>query len=274
MFGLRTGEPEGIDMSRQPGVPFRAQAGPWVGVPGALLCLLGLLTGSASWAGAQQESPATPDSTPAWRPAPEVVAGVRRRVASRWAVPQEALRLEWGAPRDGQLPEGYTGAELLGSGRGGHWLVSFYRPDAPGRARSVTLRAGVVVRQKVARGGLERGQTLEASHIEERTRIHWGRPREFGETARVGWVAQRRIRPGEALAPPALRPPDLVVSGRPVRILWARNGVKVRMEGRAAGSGAMGEEVFVRTGTGERLRGVVRGPDTVVIQQGTREMRR
>jgi flagella basal body P-ring formation protein FlgA len=59
-----------------------------------------------------------------------------------------------------------------------------------------------------------------------------------------------------------------------VRILWARNGVKVRMEGRAAGSGAMGEEVFVRTGTGERLRGVVRGPDTVVIQQGTREMKR
>jgi flagella basal body P-ring formation protein FlgA len=64
-----------------------------------------------------------------------------------------------------------------------------------------------------------------------------------------------------------------VVSGRPVEIRWARNGVEVTMEGKAAGSGALGEEVFVRTGTGERLRGVVRGPGTVVIHEGTREER-
>ncbi len=244
------------------------------GLRGASLALTGLLVGCFTGAEAQEGSSSVPDSAPAWRPAPEVVAGVRHRLASRWGVPEDDLRLQWSVPRGGELPEGYTGAELLGSGRGGHWVVSFYRPHAPGEARPVTLRAGVVVREIVSREGLERGEVLETSHVAQRARIHWGGPRQLDDPARVGWVAQRRIRPGERLGPPALRPPDLVVAGGAVRILWARAGVEVTVEGKAAGSGALGEEVFVRTGTGERLRGVVRGPGTVVIQQGTRERRR
>mgnify|MGYP006284635639 CR=1 FL=1 len=246
--------------------PFRTR------VRRAVLCSLALL--ALPWVGSRaQETAPEADSLPAWRPEAEVVEGVRRRLASRWGVAERALHLEWGLPRGGTLPQGFTGGELLGSGRGGHWVVSFHDPNRPGEARSVALRAGVLVRKAVAREGLERGQVLEESQMTERDRIHWGRPGESRQEARVGWVAQRRIRPGEVLARPALRPPDLVVSGRPVEIRWARNGVEVTMEGKAAGSGALGEEVFVRTGTGERLRGVVRGPGTVVIHEGTREER-
>ena len=79
------------------------------------------------------------------------------------------------------------------------------------------------------------------------------------------------VREGEALRTPAARPPLAVHTGKPVELVWRRNGVGVRAPGKAAGSGAVGAEVFVRTESGQRLRGVIVAPGVVNVTNGGNE---
>ena len=59
-----------------------------------------------------------------------------------------------------------------------------------------------------------------------------------------------------------------VEAGRPVDIVWARPGIALKLRGRALGSAPLGREVYVRTESGERLRGVVRAPGVVDVTSG------
>jgi flagella basal body P-ring formation protein FlgA len=233
-------------------------------------------TGQTPAASVRDEDGSGPDSVPSWEPPPETVRNVRRELARRWGVCADDLALEWGLPRGDSLPPGFTGVELVGRGRGGHWVVSLYRPRDPAETYAVSLRAGVEVREAVARRGMARGERLTSAHVEWRPRVSWGAPPLEEARARTGWVAQRRIRPGEVLEPPALRPPLLVASGEPVEIRWAGKGVAVTLAGRAVGSASMGERVAVRTEAGKRLFGVVAGEGVVLISSGneTGESRR
>lgn len=233
-------------------------------------------TGQTRAAPVRDEEGVVQDSVPPWEPPPKTVRDVRRELARRWGVCADDLALEWGLPRGDSLPPGFTGVEVVGGGRGGHWVVSLYRPRDPAETFAVSLRAGVEVREAVARRGMARGERLAPAHVEWRTRVSWGAPPAEEARARTGWVAQRRIRPGEVLEPPALRPPLLVASGEPVEIRWAGEGVAVTLAGRAVGSASMGERVAVRTEAGKRLFGVVAGEGVVLISNGngTGESRR
>lgn len=219
-------------------------------------------TGAGNLASAQVVE-ASPDTLPP----PEVIAAAKRLLSDRWAVPEEALRFEWGRFRmDGPIPEAVE-SQLLGSGRNGRWLLSVREVGDPATSRSISIpvRAGIVVSRPVARVNLARGQTLSASDIEYQPMIAWGPPDEDPPEPQDGWVAARVIDAGEILSPPVVRPPELVTSGLPVQLVWSSGALEITLSGRAAGSGALGERVFVRTENGHRLAGVVTGPGRVAL---------
>ena len=212
-----------------------------------------------------------PDSIPSWMPGEAMESEVRSQLSERWGVLPEALVLEWGEPRGGDLPYEYDRVRLMGAGRDGRWVASFGMEDDGGDSRSVLLRAGVLVPQKVAGRALERGRVLGEEDIVVEQRIHWGPPRGVSEECVVGWVAQRPVDQGEPLSVPAVRPPLLVVSGRPVIVLWSRGNVDLRVAGTAVGSASLGERVFVRTEAGTRLDGLVEGPGMVRVSGHAKE---
>ena len=82
----------------------------------------------------------------------------------------------------------------------------------------------------------------------------------------VGWRTRRVISAGEPLRPPAVSPPDLVKAGDAVQVLYQGRSVVMRVNGTAAGSGAMGERVLVRVDARRRLEGVVIGPGLVQLE--------
>jgi flagella basal body P-ring formation protein FlgA len=205
------------------------------------------------------------DSLPPWQPSPEASDHVKELVGTKWNVDPTNLHLEWGRPRNGQALSEVEGLEIFGGGRNGQWIVSFFAPGSPGQRTTVPLRAGVTLNQPVARIPLARGDVLESQHIEYQPHVQWGPPEDGPPPVEPGWVAQRRIGAGELLSAPGVRPPLLVVSGRPVRIIWSSGALKISLEGNAVGSAALGEQVFVRTDGGHRMQGVVTGPGTVLL---------
>jgi flagella basal body P-ring formation protein FlgA len=190
---------------------------------------------------------------------------IRNLLARRWGVVPEALVLAWGQPRGGEIPEGYSHVDLVGHGRGGRWVVSFKEGVASRGAISVLLRAGVEIQRPVASRALERGKTLGEGDMTVEAMTHWGPVEDLPGASTIGWVAQRSISAGELLTEPAVKPPLLVVSGRPVEALWSEGNLELKIQGTAVGSGAMGERVYVRTSGGRRLDGVVQGPGLVQI---------
>ncbi len=187
-------------------------------------------------------------------------------LAKRWNVSADRLIVRFGALRPGWTPERGARADLLGAGRGGWWVL---RVHAAGETdESVRLQAGVRIPIEVAAHTLPRGRALEASDMRAAERVHWGEPVEGDPIAKVGWVTRRIVRTGEELRQPTVQPPVLVQSGRPVTVVWRRDGVGLRVGGEAAGSASLGEHVYVRTQSGIRLRGIVVGPGVVNVTTG------
>lgn len=58
----------------------------------------------------------------------------------------------------------------------------------------------------------------------------------------------------------------VVQSGQTVRIVYQANGLHVESEGQAMGSGAVGDEVSVRTGSGRVIRGKVSAAGVVEVR--------
>jgi flagella basal body P-ring formation protein FlgA len=199
---------------------------------------------------------------------------VRALLAPHWEVDPAALVLEWGEAAVLAIPGSFAVVELLGSGGKGHWVVAFDDPGPGGTRAQVVLRAGVLVPLPVATRALDRGQVLEAGDIRYETALHWGDPRGREVGAEVGWVARRALLPDEPLERPAVTPPKVVHSGRPVEIVWERGALCVTVLGRAAGTAEVGESVYVRTDTGRRLRGIALGPGRVRISDTSLERMR
>ncbi len=187
-------------------------------------------------------------------------------LAGRWGVSEDRLVVEVGALRNDWQPGADAKAELLGSGLGGYWVLRVLRT---GHAdESVRLHAGVRTKVEVAARALPRGYTLSDKDVADVTKTRWGAPDGDGPSVRIGWVTRRMIRKGEELRSPAVQPALVVVAGRPVALVWRRDGVGLRVSGRAAGSAALGQDVYVRTRSGRRLRGVVVAPGVVDVTPG------
>ncbi len=232
-----------------------------VALLGLLICLAPALR-----VGAQEGGGATRSRESAFTPSSDFETAVRREIGARWRVAPERITLAWGGYR-GAAGDLTVRPELLGSGSAGYWVVRFPLADGKGRG-SVRLRAGVRTREPVAARTLGRGDEVDAEAIAEREVVVWGAPRRHRSFVTPGWIAQRVVRKGEVLRAPAVQPPMAVVSGHPVELLWKRGGVGLRLPGRAVSSAALGEEVFVRTAAGERLRGIAVAPGIVNVTRG------
>jgi flagella basal body P-ring formation protein FlgA len=205
------------------------------------------------------------DSLPPWEPPVEATSRVKEMVAAKWDVQADELLLVWTQPRlKGDAPVLGT-PELLGSGRNGRWIVSFALPDRPGENLSVQLRTGVNRLQAFSKTPIARGESLGSWNMEFSPQVHWGSPLDLPPVPEEGWVAQRRIQRGELLTTPGVRAPQLVVSGRPVQLIWTSGKLKISLQGDAVGSAALGERVYVRTPEGHRMAGIVTGPATVLL---------
>ena len=193
---------------------------------------------------------------------PPVAEAVRAQVAHRWGVDPALVVLDFGAvPRD-WTPADDAPVTLAGSGAGGHWVA---RIGAGDHVTGVRVRAGVETQVLVAARTLERGVAVSASDMAYATEVRWGEPEAGDHPVVEGWTTQRVVREGEPLRAPAVQPPMVVQSGQPVEVLWRRGRVGVRVPGKAAGSGPLGAEVYVRTDSGRRLRGVVVAPGVVDV---------
>jgi flagella basal body P-ring formation protein FlgA len=80
-----------------------------------------------------------------------------------------------------------------------------------------------------------------------------------------GWIVRRNIRAGEPLNEPSVSRPDLVSTGDLVDVVYHDDGVSIKLRGTAVGSGAKGDEIYVKLDNRRRLRGVVEGANTVRI---------
>lgn len=178
----------------------------------------------------------------------------RELVMAKWGVSAEQVVMAWG-PYRGEIPAAEARLVLLGTGGGGYWVVRAWLWN--GTTVSVRLRTGRRVELPVAARVLKRGEILAQHDIVLAQGVVWDAPGEEESRVAAGWEVQRAIEEGGALRPPAVRLPLAVVSGRDVRIVWTRGTIGLSAPGRAAGSGAVGDRVFVRTEAGTRLSGIV-----------------
>jgi len=186
---------------------------------------------------------------------------VRALVAERTGEPQESIVLDWASEAPAELASS-AAVELLGGGRGGYWVV---RVEGAADTTAIRLRTGLVVTRLVAARRVERGEALAPADITPRTEVVWGGAQHLETAAQPGWVAQRVLQAGDALASPAVRAPLAITSGDPVRLVWTRGAVTVEATGVAAGSAPLGGLVHARSSSGARLTGIAVAPGIVNI---------
>ena len=117
----------------------------------------------------------------------------------------------------------------------------------------------------VAARDLVRGTVLTAADIAWTDSASTERAARDAMGVSAGWVARRNIRAGEILETPSVSQPDLVSSGDEVDVVYTAPGVTIRVRGTAVGSGAKGDEVYVRLDNRKRLRGIVAAANTVRV---------
>jgi flagella basal body P-ring formation protein FlgA len=116
--------------------------------------------------------------------------------------------------------------------------------------------AGEVVATPAPRAAraLARGHTLAAADVD-------GPPAEAARLA--GWTTRRVIAAGEVLRAPAVAAPAAVRAGQSVAVVYAADGVALRLHGTAAADAPVGGRVAVRIDMRRRMEGVVEAPGVV-----------
>ena len=145
----------------------------------------------------------------------------------------------------------------------------------PAKAQQATVgrSSAVAHRIAVAAHDLPRGTVLSAADIswtDDSAAVASGRMFTRSTTGKVsavtpGWVTRRLIRAGEPLDEPGVSRPDLVTTGDPVDVVYRDEGIMIKLHGVAVGSGAQGDEVYVKLDTRRRLRGVIESANTIRI---------
>lgn len=191
---------------------------------------------------------------------------LRAEIAELWAVAPAELVLEFGTVNTPWIPGPEFDVELRGTGRGG-WFIAV--ASDPAGSVSFRLRAGRSVLRTVAARPLTRGEFLAEEDVSLARVAEWGLESAEVPAEVIGWEVKRAIPQGDVLSPPSVAPPAAVVSGGPVEIELRHGAVSITLSGSGLGTVPVGEEVFVRTSTGERLRGVATAPGRVVVQSSS-----
>ncbi len=201
-------------------------------------------------------------ASPDWPGLPAVEAAARVRIAEVWGVDPADLVLDFGRVRSEWIPGADLRVELRGTGRVGYWIVAASdRRDA----LSLRVRAGRRVIRPTAAAELPRGHRVREADIALRPVVVWGVEDSGPLADPVGWEVKRRIAEGEVLASPAVSPTAAVVTGAPIEVELRTGAVSVTLAGIALGTAVRGQSLYVRTVTGERLRGEAIGPGRVVV---------
>jgi flagella basal body P-ring formation protein FlgA len=200
-------------------------------------------------------------STPLPSPADVWVQGA---VARAWDVEAGCVVVEWPVG----APEAFAGeASLEGSGAAGLWTVAF---PLEGRTRRIPVRTSTRVLMPVAVRSLSRGAVVDPSDIRWEPGVQAGPVGREAPEEIAGWTVARPLAPGDALTPPAIRPPVAVKVGEVVQVTWNGTTVQARREGTALRTGAIGDTVDVRLGQGTRRRARITGSGMVeLIRPGT-----
>lgn len=149
------------------------------------------------------------------------------------------------------------------------FLAALLYAAHPAKAQSPRTQS-IADRVAVAAHDLPRGTVLSAADISWTTDSVAQRAPVRTNKRKVspvspGWVARRNIRAGEPLNEPAVARPDLVVTGDHVDVVYYEDGISIKLRGTAVGSGAQGDEIYVKLDNRRRLRGVVESVNTVRI---------
>ena len=201
-----------------------------------------------------------------WAGLPAVEAKVRARVAELWAIDAAEVALEFGIVNTAWVPGSDLTVELRGTGRGGWFVVVASDPTGD---VSLRVRAGREVLRTVAARPLSRGTLLEEDDLALARVALWGMETPSTMSDVVGWEVKRTVDAGEILEEPTVAPPAAAVSGRPVEIEFRHGAVSITMPGTALGTVPIGGSLYVRTRSGERLRGVAVAPGRVLVQSST-----
>jgi flagellar basal body P-ring formation protein FlgA len=139
----------------------------------------------------------------------------------------------------------------------------------PAKAQSSRTQS-IADRVAVAAHDLPRGTVLSAADISwttdsvaQRAPVRTSK-RKVSPVA-PGWVVRRNIRAGEPLNEPGVARPDLIATGDQVDVVYHDDGISIKLRGTAVGSGAQGDEIYVKLDNRRRLRGVVESVNTVRI---------
>lgn len=221
------------------------------------------------------------------------------------AGPARSATLPGGEPLTERLAVELLGEALQADGAGERYRVTIARPSLPlgNQSSAATELAVEGLRREGASG---RFQAVLVGRVEGRTRfrlpVHGqahalielpvlARPMARGEvvgesdlqwiTARpsrlrrgvltdpdqlIGAEARKRLLPGRALTARDLGRPIVVKSGRPVRLVYVRPGLRLTALGTAQDDGALGQSVrVINADSRQRLHGTASGPDEVTV---------
>lgn len=202
----------------------------------------------------------TPSDTPAGEvPQGDTRSDIVAQVAAIWAVPAGSVRIE--LPDDAPV---VADSVRIAEGSGDRWITTFWMDGGVVRR---FVRVGSVEEVATATADLPRGHVVGEEDFASAPRTAWGAPK-MATAPPVGWVVQRRIRVGEALRSPAVRPPLLVRGGDEVEAVLERDGVVLNIRAEALASARSGDPVAVRMPSGRRMEGRVVGPGRVLLNSG------
>ncbi len=121
----------------------------------------------------------------------------------------------------------------------------------------------------VAARQLQKGTVITASDIKlkktDASNLHYGFFKELKDGA--GKKIKRRVLAGTVLTPAMLKNPQLISRGQQITIVAQSGRMAVRMDGKALGSGAVGDRIRVKnTKSGIKLEGVITPSGEVEIK--------
>ena len=190
-----------------------------------------------AWAVALARADAASSDAPA-----AVAARIAQELAPAWGVDATRVRVTCA---EGALDEVADDDAIRLEGRGDDgWYVAITRNATRG-TRAVRVRVGLADSASVATRALAPGDTLTDDDARLAPAVLWGAPHATTHAV-TGWVARRRILPGDRLAPPAVAPPALIAPGQTVRVTFSRGEVRLTMVGSAVSRAGLGETVRVR----------------------------
>lgn len=141
--------------------------------------------------------------------------------------------------------------------------------DNPGWSLFVSAQVAADIQVVVSKGALSRNQVLSAEDLDTQVlaseRLYGGYIQDLEQV--IGKKMRRDLNPGQALSTTMLVLPKAVSFGSLVTLISKSGGFEVRMQGKALGTGGVGESIRVENIKSKRkVSGVILGQNLVEVR--------